>query len=420
MAASPLLKRSPQNWEEEFAGVSYFQSFRRKCARWLFVGLCILFAAVLLSTTALILFTKLNDPFRSPGSLAEVVYSHAPVVLLHRKEVYFPTEVEWYARHCQLRRSDNHDILMRNITDPLAILKASYVDDKNIPIYADIRSHEKESLFYLDLLDDHGKSGNGVDQESLKDVPVYAHIVRYNHSDFFDIQYFFFYGFNGHVMSLATEPLGEHEADWEHITVRVDMRGKNVLAVFFNAHSDEGKWLKTSRSLRDVRDVGAEEDSDDQGEDFFTLTDSEGMQRTLVFAALQTHAVYPRPGRQSRFLFGAVYDDTGADGLMWHTYRNIRLLPPVFAGEPQYRYVQWGEVVSGAPSQPEATHAGPDQVKSACPYSQPHCMAVSFQATLAGLFNGRWGEPHGWGKVWKGNGPTGPAVKTYYYDGKED
>ncbi len=110
-------------------------------------------------------------------------------------------------------------------------------------------------------------------------------------ADVTDIQYWFFYAYNGpgtaylkrppiplkfetRWQSLgdhSLEPCGQHEGDWEHITVRVANESGEASQVYLSQHGD-GQWC-------DVADV----------------SDASG--RIRFYASKYGHAAYPTPDR---------------------------------------------------------------------------------------------------------------------------
>lgn len=94
-----------------------------------------------------------------------------------------------------------------------------------------------------------------------KTAKVYVNFKGLPNSDFVDIQYWYFYPWNGPGIARLTSVimdtnmpgaqtlelgnLGEHEGDWEHVTLRVntkDKGGPKAKAIFLSQHAG-GKWL---------------------------------------------------------------------------------------------------------------------------------------------------------------------------------
>jgi hypothetical protein len=98
-----------------------------------------------------------------------------------------------------------------------------------------------------------------------------------------DAQYWLFYPYNGRM---GTPPFhGEHEGDWEHVTVRVLGDGQ-LAGVYCSAHYGEGRWYASAP---------------------LTLVDG----HPVVYSARHSHASYPFAGTVPR---GPLPDDETADG----------------------------------------------------------------------------------------------------------
>lgn len=137
----------------------------------------------------------------------------------------------------------------------------------------------------------------------------------------FDIQYWFFYPYNGDIVPGAVKG-GEHEGDWEHITVRTSRGFQNIMEVFYSRHDFEGVWLQPGE---------------------FSVN-SEG--RPIVFSAINSHASYATPGRQERPV--PLPDRTQDGGPRWETWKNIKAVGEInnpIGGQFWIRYTgRWGEI----------------------------------------------------------------------------
>jgi Vacuolar protein sorting-associated protein 62/Beta/Gamma crystallin len=75
--------------------------------------------------------------------------------------------------------------------------------------------------------------------------------AKYQNAYYIDLQYWFFYPYNGGGTGTVTvvevsgdidlTPMGEHGGDWEHATFRVELATKDILAVYMAQH-DSGNW----------------------------------------------------------------------------------------------------------------------------------------------------------------------------------
>lgn len=118
---------------------------------------------------------------------------------------------------------------------------------------------------------------------------AYDHVRRI--AEGFDIQYWFFYPYNDSVGSF------NHEADWEHITVRVDHSG-NFLTAWYAQH--EGGTRYTSNKL--------------------TFVDGT---HPVVFVADGSHASFPSAGSFDIPGVPAFDDHTYTGGPVWQTWTSL-------------------------------------------------------------------------------------------------
>lgn len=166
------------------------------------------------------------------------------------------------------------------------------------------------------------------DRGSSGQWQVYAHIRNsvsppsIEGQGWIDIQYWFFYPYNGASGGLG-KPMGEfhgqHEGDWEHVTVRVadwrnvaSLSAANIRGVFYAAHtSAEGKWILESASA--------------PREGAYGLVDGS---HPIVYSAWHTHASYEYAGTISRDVRAEIAgipteisvvgnDYTSDDGIDW-------------------------------------------------------------------------------------------------------
>lgn len=283
----------------------------------------------------------LADP---PFSRSEVIARHAPLVHLHPDETHFPSSVDWYLERVGLRRE------RRDGAEP--VLEPGEITAENL--IAQVREEVSSgggylSDYYLDIPD--GAAGHPVDGGDLDGAECYAHLrpTPPGAEPGFDIQYLFFYPYNGNISSFGNF---SHQGDWEHITVRVSEDGERALRIYYGAHNAEGEWYG---------------DEDDDGFDV-----DEGT-HPVVYAALTSHASYPRPGRILRRITsfdGLLPDDVVGPGRPWRT---------------------WHRVIDVGASVAPSTHSGWLR------------------------FSGRWGRPgHLAGSL--ASGPPGPAFQDWWFD----
>lgn len=224
---------------------------------------------------------------------------YAPEVRLSKYEKYFPCDIEWYMSKCELVYPEKNLIISPVTNEDIYQNKLYRTNESPDPTNAYFQIAD-EIVQYgrvdnIEYSDDLGNFG-GV----LNNVPVYVNIRE--DDNIIDLQYYFFYGYNGAIIeSLPT--FGVHEADWEHITVRLDKNNLNaILMAYYASHGREGRW-------RTPLEFACNENG-----------------HPIVYSSKLLHASYSTAGRQYRIGFGLI-DDYTDDGFLWKTWENVILLP---------------------------------------------------------------------------------------------
>jgi len=181
-----------------------------------------------------------HAPPLGAGPRRVLLEAYAPVVLLAPGERALPTHAEWYLARARLERPDGP-----------AVLTASLAQEPRV-----------ERLRLLPA----ARSGSPLPS----DWTVYGHAYRAADGGVL-LQYWFFYAYN------AFHGLGDHEADWEHVTVRIDPEGRPAGAWYARHDSNApGVWTPWAALQRE----GA---------------------HPVVLSALGSHASYARPDEVSWF-----------------------------------------------------------------------------------------------------------------------
>ena len=155
------------------------------------------------------------------------------------------------------------------------------------------------------------KARGGVSGTDLSDVPVYAcakAVVSGSSLDqleALEITYITLFAYNGpYTVIPRFVTAGAHDGDIEHVTVRVDPRTGELIAVWYNAHrSRDGEWVPHTRVPKERAPGG----------------------RIISYVALHGHGHYPRTGTVLRHFFLG-NDKCSADGTVWRP-RRVVLLP---------------------------------------------------------------------------------------------
>lgn len=147
-----------------------------------------------------------------------LVKKYAPELRFHKEEKYFPLDVNDFLPFVELR-NNKHEIVL-----PLGQVTKEKLAQYRGPEHSD---------YYLNIVKKENYTGKKPDTNGLIHVRGYANFIPT--PDGARIQYHFFYPYNGpfqigklparvdKAINLFTQEtvIGEHEGDWEHITVNV-------------------------------------------------------------------------------------------------------------------------------------------------------------------------------------------------------
>lgn len=246
-------------------------------------------------------------------AILQAIYRFSPEVRLHPNDSYRPTSVPWYLDRVRMRRRrawwpDVH------VLHPFEVTVQSLISQVSGGQHSG-RGRNKTD-FFLETVINKSETRAGL----LAIAPCYVHLRRDPDSQGWDIQYWFFYAYNGDITTGADF---EHEGDFEHVTVRLS-ESLEIRRVFYHVHNNESQW----------RELGE-----------FLLT-AEG--RPVVYSALDTHATYWSRGKHVR---DWLPDDYTADGgPIWRTWNRLQLvgnLESPLLGQEWIKYTgQWGEIGS--------------------------------------------------------------------------
>lgn len=265
----------------------------------------------------------------------ELIESFAPIVKLNPEEQYLPANVPWYLSRVRMRYNVKFgfdDQILEQGTLNLTNLLAQTHDSQSSGL------SQTPTEFFLEATDKNG--GDSLDdhrEETRKGTQpsnwvCYTHVrttLADNQKHMYDIQYIFFYSYNGDMAWGAVE--SAHEADFEHITVRVEGDLQTIYQIYYAAHEGEGRWYsrETYPGAKDGYSVTADG-------------------RPIVYSALDSHASYPWTGEWERGRLETPNDFTKDDGPEWDCRTNI-----VNLGEKPYpradmQWIQysghWGEI----------------------------------------------------------------------------
>lgn len=241
----------------------------------------------------------------------------APVVKLDSREEYFPSSVPWYLGKVALLNEDGvilaNPVLQQGATDTSFLAGTDYAERSRCRL--EIQDYERWSKSQT-MAGEPLADGKTVTAE----VYGYVHDVVDQHGALIgrDLNYWFFYPFNGNVFDMGMlilylmlgsgvtlapglglaavialvrtwNGVDKHEGDWERVTVRLDLHN-NVKDVYVESHGD-GSWRSSYERYGDT-------------------------QRPVVYAARSSHGTYFSPGSYSRY-GGLATDHANGAGAVW-------------------------------------------------------------------------------------------------------
>jgi hypothetical protein len=202
--------------------------------------------------------------------MIDLIIKYAPVIYMHSNEKHMPSSVEWFIERCRLVSLANGTVLAETATqDVMAEYKT------NSMLVLKDKAHYRGEYSVL-----------------LNHTPMYVHykIVENAKGDVtgWEINYCQFYPYNSSILGI-----GDHEGDWEHMTVRVNAHTRGLEGVRYSNHTQaEGMWVPANR---------------------VPLT-AEG--QIIAYAAIGGHGLWPTPGIQPRlYIVGS--DWTNNTGIVW-------------------------------------------------------------------------------------------------------
>jgi len=178
--------------------------------------LLVIFSLFIFQTKCVLSFSIKSD------KLNEIIKENAPIVYLHSNDHYRPGNVDDYLKATDL-----------------------YKGSKNLGTASEHDLKKIDKHHRLKINNTHIIRGN------IEKSKTYVR-VKHEHKSLY-IQYFFFYPYNGAgVLKLHTSvkssskidlhPFGEHQGDWEHITIRLNDKDFDIEHIYLSQHSS-GKSL---------------------------------------------------------------------------------------------------------------------------------------------------------------------------------
>ncbi|KAI9782562.1 MAG: hypothetical protein M1839_004806 [Geoglossum umbratile] len=267
------------------------------------------------------------DEITTPLTRADIdtaIQKYGPVLKIHPEERYSLCSIDWYLTHCTLIDAKTG----AKTPHPTASqLPQGMTDAKRYSLKVDIAA----------------KPGD------LSTAKAYVHAFWEQGMTVTDLQFWFFSAYNGpataHVVGLSFDnpvhtgdpglaPLGQHWADWEYVTLRIDNKTKELTAVYLSQHG--------TGHLTPKEDI----------QNTFQMADGT---HPIIYASLNGHASFPSPGpnymEYHKFpsplaipagLEFSLHNDTADGGPIFPTSTNyVVVSAPFLTGADAYPDVPW-------------------------------------------------------------------------------
>jgi hypothetical protein len=316
-----------------------------------------------------------NPPLRAPTAAElldspslQLLYKHRPVVFFDPAEIYFADTVPHYLAAASLLREDTDELLASGggggvgQLSPSALLAAQRTAlgaAATLPVsprrdIIDATVYDTRIVAAKSTRRGLGIGGNDVASDfaavskRLFDVPLYGDVRKrtmcsgdggdgggggvstcVDKQDVYELLYIFFESYNGATHTpLSFLEMGAHDADIEHMTIRIDAATMEVMSIYLGAHQyTEGQWHEPSHLA------------------FLNST------HPVVYASRGSHATYARAGvlQRSRSWFFP-HEHTGA-GAVWYADLVIPMMRgtkywPLNYNNTMTRYLGlWGQAI---------------------------------------------------------------------------
>lgn len=261
-----------------------------------------------------------------------LLQTYAPYVYLHPDEKYFPADIDWYLQRVTMKFQYYYQdggttlepVLTHVTPDNIAIqIQEDARGTHHSGYQAGQPSSDISDNFLLDINDTASTYPGQPLQRGACTAPVYAAVIP--GPQYTDLLYVFFYPYNGAAMN---DPglFGTHQADWEHVIVRLGSDGATIIGAYFQAHGADdpySRWYAPPPAPKHAPVL-----------QFAGIASN----RIVVYSGLEGHASYPRAGSWN---YGARGNDVTAPGPPWNTADHVVEISVTHPGWNQYR-ARWG------------------------------------------------------------------------------
>ncbi|KAI9769924.1 MAG: hypothetical protein M1840_003633 [Geoglossum simile] len=289
------------------------------------------------------------DEITTPLSRADIdaaIQKFGPVINIHPNERYNFCSIDWYLKFCTLIDAKTG----AKTPNPTASQLPQGVTDANRYSF---------------------QVGDGAKPGDLSTAKAYVRVFWEQGMTVTDLQFWLFSAYNGpataHVVGLSLDapvhsgdpglaPLGEHWADWEYVTLRIDNKSKTPIAICLSQHGT-GHWTPQ----RDIQKT-------------FKMDNGT---HPIVYASLNGHANYastgpnymeyhkfPSPLAIPAGLEFSLHNDTAERGATFQTSTNhVVVSAPFLTGADAYPDVPWVNYSYRWGPDGTATRMAPDAIQ---------------------------------------------------------
>ena len=177
-----------------------------------------------------------------------LLHRFAPVLYIHPKELTSPMSLDDYISNCELCVGGKTKKIQKNpFCKPEIIRKDKQILlEKNKVKLPLTNSNNMIPDKYLDYCGKYDLPNRTL----INLIPMYGLVKKYN--NYIDLIYIFNYYYNNSYKCLGIYVGGEHQADLEHIRIRISNNkhsdiydSYNVQTIYYSAHSTgQGRWEK--------------------------------------------------------------------------------------------------------------------------------------------------------------------------------
>jgi hypothetical protein len=245
--------------------------------------------------------TKMTD-----AAAQALLTKFAPVVYLSRQEQYFPASIDWYLPRVTMNFQGNN--ILEQVT--AASLSTQNRGDQYSYLIPDgtggyIEAHD----FQLSIVQESTYSGMPPPIPGQPQAPFYGVVIDNPDMSATDLLFMFFYAYNG-LAGRAFYEIGVHEADLEHVIIRLSQDQSTIVGMYCQAHASDdafSQWYYPPSSSEHPN---------------FTFYDTSN-QHPTVYSAAESHASYTAAGEFAMGWKGWKGQDSTDPGYLWNSVANV-------------------------------------------------------------------------------------------------